>query len=110
MIRIFALLRGEGAHGKVQWEMQAAFSGGAELQKHSHIVGLGLYNRFEIAHGDEVSSELNRRCLWRSLEGMGSVRRSRSLPGFLTLTVLAVNLSVQGDPGQKRRQCQRCHE
>ena len=35
-----------------------AFSGGAELQKHSHIVGLGLYDRFEIAHGDEVSSEL----------------------------------------------------
>ena len=54
----FALLRGEGAHGKVQWGDAGAFSGGAELQKHSHIVGLGLYNRFEIAHGDEVSSEL----------------------------------------------------
>ena len=68
----FALLRGEGAHGKVQRGDAGAFSGGAE--------------------------------------GMGSVRRSRSPPGFLTLTVLAVNLSVQGDPGQKRRQCQRCHE
>lgn len=54
----FALLRGEGAHGKVQWGDAGAFSGGAELQKHSHIVGLGLYDRFEIAHGDEVSSEL----------------------------------------------------
>lgn len=39
-------------------EMQAPFSGGAEFQKHSHIVGLGLYDWFEIAHGDEVSSEL----------------------------------------------------
>lgn len=54
----FALLRGEGAHGKVQWGDAGAFSGGAEFQKHSHIVGLGLYDRFEIAHGDEVSSEL----------------------------------------------------
>ena len=54
----FALLRGEGAHGKVQRGDAGAFSGGAEFQKHSHIVGLGLYDRFEIAHGDEVSSEL----------------------------------------------------
>ena len=54
----FALLRGEGAHGKVQRGDAGAFSGGAELQKHSHIVGLGLYDWFEIAHGDEVSSEL----------------------------------------------------
>ena len=54
----FALLRGEGAHGKVQWGDAGAFSGGAELQKHSHIVGLGLYDWFEIAHGDEVPSEL----------------------------------------------------
>ena len=55
---LFALLRGEGAHGKVQRGDAGAFSGGAELQKHSHIVGLGLYDWFEIAHGDEVSSEL----------------------------------------------------
>lgn len=54
----FALLRGEGAHGKVQRGDAGAFSGGAEFQKHSHIVGLGLYDWFEIAHGDEVSSEL----------------------------------------------------
>ena len=54
----FSLLRGEGAHGKVQRGDAGAFSGGAEFQKHSHIVGLGLYDWFEIAHGDEVSSEL----------------------------------------------------
>ena len=54
----FALLRGEGAHGKVQWGDAGAFSGGAEFQKHSHIVGLGLYDRLKIAHADEVVSEL----------------------------------------------------
>ena len=54
----FALLRGEGAHGKVQWGDAGAFSGGAELQKHSLIVVLGLYYRFECAHGEEGSADL----------------------------------------------------
>ena len=70
----FALLRGEGAHGKVQWGDAGAFSGGAELQKHSHIVGLGLYDWFEIAHGDEVPSEqiVFGRCKNRASAGAAS--------------------------------------
>ncbi len=52
----FTLLR-RGAHGKVQRGDAGAFPA-AQSSKHSHIVGLGLYDWFEIAHGDEVSSEL----------------------------------------------------
>ena len=54
----FSLIRGEGAHGKVQRGDAGAFSCGTEIQEHPHVVGLGLYDRFEVSHVDKISCEL----------------------------------------------------
>ena len=55
---VFSLIRGEGAHGKVQRGDAGAFSCGTEIQEHPHVVGLGLYDRFEVSHVDKISCEL----------------------------------------------------